>query len=489
MPSADSPERRIEDLKQRLEQDPRSRAFLQLAEEYRRLGRLDEALGTLRKGLAHQPSYLSARVLAARCLLESGDPEGATAELRQVVLQDPTHALAHKLLVEAHLTAGDRSAARKSLETYNLINGGDPELEDLRRRIEGGAGEAPVRERAPGRPAETPAPVQPVAVRVPPAPRQETTDLFGIELSTAAPAVAATGEDLFGLWERPAAVEPVRGEEPFGELLTGEERHRWATSLEESPLFRLPADGGDPEEPELPAAATMEADQGVDGLELSEQAEGIPPRPAPPVVERPEDLFDLETPVHGEELGAGSQDFLGDVPVAGPAHVQSGEAADFFEPDALELEAEPEPREPEDRRGEARPVDVGVGGEPPWESPRTEKATVTLGRLYLAQGHREEALRIFRAVCEREPENLAARAALEELGASPSSSGVETGSAGPTPSAGSVEIEATTLEGVSAAPPSPPPEPLDEAGLTERKIQVLTHYLRRLRRAAEQHVS
>ena len=45
-------------------------------------------------------------------------------------------------------------------------------------------------------------------------------------------------------------------------------------------------------------------------------------------------------------------------------------------------------------------------------APETEEVTVTLGTLYLAQGHRGEARRVFQAILEREPDNPAARIGL-----------------------------------------------------------------------------
>ncbi len=56
-------------------------------------------------------------------------------------------------------------------------------------------------------------------------------------------------------------------------------------------------------------------------------------------------------------------------------------------------------------------------GPPAALEPPAEPATVTLAELYLEQGHRTEAERIFRAVLEREPENEAARRGLRRLGA------------------------------------------------------------------------
>ena len=48
-------------------------------------------------------------------------------------------------------------------------------------------------------------------------------------------------------------------------------------------------------------------------------------------------------------------------------------------------------------------------------SEEVSEGTVTLGRLYLEQGHREDAKRILNQVAEREPENEEAREALEEM--------------------------------------------------------------------------
>ena len=67
---ADSPaDARLEQLERRVRNDPMSVAFAALAEEYRRLGRLKEAIETCRTGLARHPAYLSARVTLGRALI------------------------------------------------------------------------------------------------------------------------------------------------------------------------------------------------------------------------------------------------------------------------------------------------------------------------------------------------------------------------------------------------------------------------------------
>jgi len=72
---ADNP--RIEELRRRVERDPASIAFAQLAEEHRRVGECDEAIRICRSGLAQHPGYLSARVTLGRALLEAGQFEEA----------------------------------------------------------------------------------------------------------------------------------------------------------------------------------------------------------------------------------------------------------------------------------------------------------------------------------------------------------------------------------------------------------------------------
>ncbi|GEM_PF-3098592 len=45
-------------------------------------------------------------------------------------------------------------------------------------------------------------------------------------------------------------------------------------------------------------------------------------------------------------------------------------------------------------------------------------ATMTMAKLYIAQGHHRDAARVYRAILAREPDNEAARAALSQLGPS-----------------------------------------------------------------------
>jgi tetratricopeptide (TPR) repeat protein len=126
---------RIAQLRARWQNDPSSRIFLQLAEEYRHLGRVQEALAVLEAGLKEHPGYLSALVAKGRCLLELGDAGQARGVLERVVQQDATQMVANKLLVRAYLETGEPARAGQRLDLYTLLNDSDPEIEELRRRV------------------------------------------------------------------------------------------------------------------------------------------------------------------------------------------------------------------------------------------------------------------------------------------------------------------------------------------------------------------
>lgn len=101
---------RIEDLERRVRQDPSSITFGALAEEYRRAGRLEEAVAICRAGLARHPSYLSARVTFGRALQELGEAGEARAEFTYVLSLAPDNLAAIRGLAELHGNDGDAAA-------------------------------------------------------------------------------------------------------------------------------------------------------------------------------------------------------------------------------------------------------------------------------------------------------------------------------------------------------------------------------------------
>jgi tetratricopeptide (TPR) repeat protein len=97
---------RIEELRRRVQADPASIAFAALAEEFRRVGRYEEAIEACRTGLQRHPAYLSARVTLGRALIETGDFEGAREELQTVLRSAPENLAAIRGLAQIHERQG-----------------------------------------------------------------------------------------------------------------------------------------------------------------------------------------------------------------------------------------------------------------------------------------------------------------------------------------------------------------------------------------------
>ena len=105
---------RIEDLRRRVQKDPASIAFAQLAEECRRAEQYQEAVDVCRAGLEIHPGYLSARVTLGRALIELDHLDEAQIELELVLSSAPENLAAIRGL------AVDITPLRQSRE-YRLL--------------------------------------------------------------------------------------------------------------------------------------------------------------------------------------------------------------------------------------------------------------------------------------------------------------------------------------------------------------------------------
>src|SRR5919106_4316156 len=131
---------RIDDLRRRVQKDPASIAFAQLAEECRRAGEHQEAADICRSGLEIHPGYLSARVTLGRALIELGQLEEAQAELARVLETAPENLAAIRGLAEIHHRRGELAHALTHYRAALLLARNDPDLEetiaDLSRQVE-----------------------------------------------------------------------------------------------------------------------------------------------------------------------------------------------------------------------------------------------------------------------------------------------------------------------------------------------------------------
>jgi tetratricopeptide (TPR) repeat protein len=432
---------RLAQLRAKWDADSTSRVFLQLAEEYRHLGRVKEALAVLDRGLKEHPGYLSALVAKGRCHLELSEGEPARLVLERVVKQDATQMVANKLLVRAYLETGEPDKARERLDLYSLLNDSDPEIEELRRRIK--SLDRPV-------PAEEPRPMDadPFSLEPPAAHREArpaAADVFDIDLAPPPSRPPRRGDDeIFALEapaEAPEAAEP--DDLPFPGLGSRDRRRRYLEGLAAEGLF---------------AFAAPEAAPAVPAPE--------PPPAVPAAVDESSWLEDASVTTY---------------------------ALSPVESDEVPLFTAPAPAEPveEDLWGEEPPPSVPAPSVttpiPPAEPvPEAEpSATATLGEIYLRQGYLAEAERIFLEVLQREPDNAAAHAGLAHLERLTEAAKAPEPAPEPAP-APSSRPEAPPLDAhqlLAGFQPGP-----GEAGVTARKVFVLKSYLTRLRRGSA-HVS
>jgi tetratricopeptide (TPR) repeat protein len=129
-------EKHIRELQKRVEREPGSRFFVPLADEYRKAGRLADAISTLEAGLSAHAGYVAARVALARAYLEAGRIEESMAAFSKALADDPSNLVAAKALGDLHLSRGEPLEALKRYLRYRAISG-DRRLDGLIQRLEG----------------------------------------------------------------------------------------------------------------------------------------------------------------------------------------------------------------------------------------------------------------------------------------------------------------------------------------------------------------
>lgn len=128
---------RIDELRKRLEKEPGSRLFAQLAEELRKSGELGEAIAVCRAGLEKQPGYWSARMTLGRALQESGNLAGARPEFETVLKAAPDNILASRLLGECLEGIGEFAGAAERYRTTLRLAPGDRQVQTRLDAVEG----------------------------------------------------------------------------------------------------------------------------------------------------------------------------------------------------------------------------------------------------------------------------------------------------------------------------------------------------------------
>lgn len=364
---------RIEDLRKRLEKEPGSRLFAQLAEELRKDGDLVEAIRVCREGLQKQPNYPSAHMTLGRALFDNGDLTGARAEFDAVLKGAPDNILASRLLGECLERLGDTQGALARFRTTLALAPGDRQVTAKIQALEQSV---PLAEATLIMPSSV-EPPRPAPLRQAWPPPAEAGPSGAAAAAPAAvpaelPAIAVSqvADESFELEQPYEAPTLVGVATPYGIEPGGQGR---PAGVVESEAIGVVGDLEESFEPEAgPGVAAMAA-PGVAARP------SVPATPLASVGPAPEASFDFD---------------------AGPERIESWSAPPTTQP------AEPTPAQTPSPVPEA-PQAHGTAG--------LEMSTATLAELYLSQGVLDKAIDVYRQLLEREPGNDRARTRLGEI--------------------------------------------------------------------------
>jgi tetratricopeptide (TPR) repeat protein len=108
-----------------LEKNPKSRIFAPLAEAYRQMGLLDEAIKICQRGVQIHPEFAGGQLAYARVLIAKGNPLQALTHLEKAVQISPDNLLAQTLLGETYLQLRRPKDALKAFKMVLFINPND----------------------------------------------------------------------------------------------------------------------------------------------------------------------------------------------------------------------------------------------------------------------------------------------------------------------------------------------------------------------------
>ncbi len=112
----------IEKYQSLLEKDPNSQVFAPLAEAYREVGMLQEALKTVTAGVQRHPQFVGGLVTYAKVMRDLGEFDKAMDALKKATSLSSENILAHQLTGEIHLAKKNPKDALKSFKMVLFLN-------------------------------------------------------------------------------------------------------------------------------------------------------------------------------------------------------------------------------------------------------------------------------------------------------------------------------------------------------------------------------
>lgn len=115
----------IEKYTEILESNPKSRVFAPLAEAYRKLGMVKQALKILQQGIRYNPDYVLGHLGIAHCYFDSGEYVLAYNTLRPLIIGNRDNILLQRLYSDVCLKIGHKEEALETFKFLLFINSRD----------------------------------------------------------------------------------------------------------------------------------------------------------------------------------------------------------------------------------------------------------------------------------------------------------------------------------------------------------------------------
>jgi tetratricopeptide (TPR) repeat protein len=464
---------RIDELRKKFDENPR-RYFAPLANEYRKAGDFDQAIFICQEYLPQQPGHMSGHIVFGQALFEAKRLPEARTVFETALTLDPENLIALRHLADISRDLGESTVARGWYERVLQADPRNEEIAAIMSSLPAAGSPAPETVETPAptptAPATPPAPSAKAAPGSAAAPTMELTsaavqemvrarqaaqqaetpspEKLTLDQSPTVEVIAATG---------PSTVEgfETTSQEGLLDIPSGGMVGLELTAASQSPEsvpgaapegldsltlddFSLPASGTTPVTAAVPAAAPAAAGGPAGGLldfdsfELGGEATAPSTEAATPSLVVPAMDFAMPavggtaaTPVDGGHEPVADFDF--DIPTSPPASRPSPQ--------------ESVPTMVMDAIGDAIPVVMDVAEDalpvvidsPPSEQPpvaareakaepaeSTDRAaasfvTETMAQLYLEQGHRAEAIEIYKQLVAARPQDAELRGRLEAV--------------------------------------------------------------------------
>jgi len=136
-------------LMDKIAQNPNSRLFVPLAEEYLNNDLRDEAIHVLNDGIERHPTYVAARIMLGKIYLEENHVAEAKSEFERVIEINPENILAHKKLAVIYQKEGEPQRAVDAYRQILTVDPSDKESKILLSALEKET-PSPIAQEAPG---------------------------------------------------------------------------------------------------------------------------------------------------------------------------------------------------------------------------------------------------------------------------------------------------------------------------------------------------